>query len=412
MKERNRKRLEFSKTALVCSGGATKAAAFHIGVCLALRDREFSFVGGLSETIPPVDCYPFPRPKYHPRQIATYVGSSAGALIVTMLAAGVSIESVINSFAESTKFKIPGTFRSIPRIQYRDMLSFNWPSKSGLYNLFKKRPVLGKTLESLILGNLKTPGLFTTQGLADYLKNYILPTEHFHELKPDLFVVGTQLDHSRKMVFGRFGTEKTFDEYCQYASNAKISEAVAASMSLPLIYSPFKVKHGEAKSRYYIDGEIRETLSTHVAKENACDLIICSYTHQPYHYKQEIGSLNQYGLPSIIIQSLYQAIEQKVYGAKKAHENKKAAVETVREFFQQKKYPTEELEELVAKLQERIDFNEKLNYLFIHPEPKDREMFFGEHFTLKPEVLQNVVSIGYKRAMAELRKYELVPVSY
>ncbi|MFM8313210.1 MAG: patatin-like phospholipase family protein, partial [Deltaproteobacteria bacterium] len=151
MKERNRKRLEFSKTALVCSGGATKAAAFHIGVCLALRDREFSFVGGLSETIPPVDCYPFPRPKYHPRQIATYVGSSAGALIVTMLAAGVSIESVINSFAESTKFKIPGTFRSIPRIQYRDMLSFNWPSKSGLYNLFKKRPVLGKTLESLIL---------------------------------------------------------------------------------------------------------------------------------------------------------------------------------------------------------------------------------------------------------------------
>jgi predicted acylesterase/phospholipase RssA len=411
LKERNRKRIEFTKTALVCSGGATKAAAFHIGVCLALRDREFSFLGGLSDPITPPDCIPYPTPKTHPKQIATYVGSSAGALIVTMLAAGINIESIINSFAESTKFKIPGNFRSIPKIQYKDMLSFNWPTKTGFYNFFKKRPVLGKTLESLVLGNLKTPGVFTTQGLANYLKNYILPTEHFNELKPDLFVVGTQLDHSRKIVFGRFGTEKTFDEYCQYASNAKISEAVAASMSLPLIYSPYKVRHGENKSRYYIDGEIRETLSTHVAKENNCDLIICSYTHQPYHYKQEIGSLTQYGLPSIIIQSLYQAIEQKVYGARKAHENKKAAIDTVREFFKEKKYPEQDLEILVSKLQTRIDFNEKLNYLFIHPESKDREMFFGEHFTLNPEVLQNVVSIGYKRAMAELRKYELVSIS-
>jgi predicted acylesterase/phospholipase RssA len=410
LKERNRKKLEFSKTGLVCSGGATKAAAFHIGVCLALRDKDFSFIGGLSERITPPDCNPYPRPKHHPKQIATYVGSSAGALIVSMLAAGVGIESVINSFADSTKFKMPGTFRTIPRIQYRDMLAFNWPSKSGISNFFKRKPIMGKTLESMVLGNLKTPGIFTTRGLAQYLKNYILPTEHFNELKSDLFVVGTQLDHSRKMVFGRFGTEKTFDEYCQYASNAQISDAVAASMSLPLIFSPYKVKHGENKSRYYIDGEIRETLSTHVASENGCDLIICSYTHQPYHYKQEIGSLNQYGLPSIIIQSLYQAIEQKVYGARKAHENKKAAVDTVKQFFKEKKYPDQDLEELVHRLQDKIDFNDKLNYIFIHPEPKDREMFFGEHFTLNPEVLQNVVSIGYKRAMAELRRYDLIPM--
>jgi len=410
VRERNRKKLEFTKTALVCSGGATKAAAFHIGVCLALRDKQFSFVGGLAETTPPVDSFPYPRPKYHPLQISSYVGSSAGALIVTMLASGLGIESVINSFAESTKFKMPGNFRTIPRIQYRDMLALNWPSKTGLYNFFKRGPVIGKTLESMVLGNLKTSGLFTTKGLADYLTKHILTTEHFHELKPDLFIVGTQLDHSRKMVFGRFGTEKTFDEYCQYSSNASISSAVAASMSLPLIYSPYKVKHGETKSRYYIDGEIRETLSTHIAKENGCDLIICSYTHQPYHYKQEVGSLTQYGLPSIIIQSLYQAIEQKVYGARKAHENKKAAFETVREFFREKKYPENDLDELIARLQDRIDFNEKLNYIFIHPEAKDREMFFGEHFTLNPEVLQNVVSIGYKRAMAELRRYDLTPI--
>ena len=236
-------------------------------------------------------------------------------------------------------------------------------------------------------------------------------TERFHELKADLFVVGTQLDHSRKIIFGRYGTEKTFDGYFQYASNALISDAVAASMSLPPIFVPYLVKHEGGKERYYIDGEIRETLSTHVAKENGCDLLLCSYTHQPYHYKEEIGSLNHYGISAILIQAVYQAIEQKVYGAKKAHQNKIVALETITEFFREKKYPEQELQELSLRLQERLDFKKNLHYIFIHPEPKDREMFFGDHFTLNAETLQNVVTIGYKRAMAELRRYDLVPLT-
>ncbi len=404
-------RIEFSKTGLICSGGATKAAAFHIGVALALRDKGFSFVGGKSDPITPVNAMPYPQPKYHPHQIATYVGSSAGALISTLLASGVGIESIINSFTDNSDFRIPGNFREIPKISYRDMLSINWPKPKGILKNLRRAPVLASTWESLILRNLKVPGLFTTHGLAEYLRENVLTTDHFHELKPDLFVVGTQLDHSRKIIFGRFGTEKTVDEYSQYASNALISDAVAASMSLPPIYAPYKINHGEGKSRYYIDGEIRETLSTHVGKENGCDLLLCSYTHQPYHYKEEIGSLNQYGIPAIIIQALYQAIEQKVYGAKKAHENKKATLNTVIDFFKQKKYPLEDLNELTKILCDRIDFNFNLNYIFIHPEPKDREMFFGDHFTLNGKTLQNVLTIGYKRAMSELRKYDLIPVT-
>jgi predicted acylesterase/phospholipase RssA len=409
MKTKFRTKIEFTKTGLVCSGGATKAAAFHIGVCLALRDKGFSFVGGKAEIPTPANALPYPKPLYHPNQIATYVGSSAGALICTMLAAGVGIESLINSFAEKSSFRIPGSFKELPRIQYSDMLNVNWPRPMSILRSFKKTPLIGKTLESLLLRNLRVPGLFSTRGLAQYLKNNVLPTEKFYELKPDLFVIGTQLDHSRKIVFGRFGTEKTFNEYCQYASNANISDAVAASMSLPIIYAPYKVQHGEEKSRYYIDGEIRETLSTHVAKENQCDLLICSYTHQPYHYKEEIGSLNQYGIPAIVIQSLYQSIEQKVYSAKRAHQNKKIALNTVREFFKENKYPEEELNVLCKLLGERMDFNESLNYIFIHPESKDREMFFGDHFTLNRDTLQEVVTIGYRRAMSELRKYDLVP---
>ncbi len=410
MKGKFRTRIEFSKAGLVCSGGATKAAAFHIGVALALRDKGFSFVGGKGPDPTFINAIPFPRPKYHPHQIATYVGSSAGAFIVAMLASGVPIESVINSFAKDINFKIPGEFPNIPRLTYREMLAVNWPKPSQLIKSFRTSSVFGKTLESMVLKNLRLPGLFSTKGLGDYLLTNVLPTNRFHELKPDLFIVGTQLDHSRKIIFGRFGTEKTYDPYSQYASNVTISDAVAASMSLPPIYVPYLVHHEGGKQRYYIDGEIRETLSTHVAKENSCDLMICSYTHQPYHFKEEIGSLYHYGVSSIVIQALYQAIEQKVYGAKKAHENKKAALDTVREFFKEKKYPEQDLHELTERLQNRLDFNERLHQLFIHPESKDKEMFFGDHFTLNPRVLQEIVTIGYRRAMSELRKYELVPL--
>lgn len=404
-----KEKIEFTRPSIVFSGGATKAGAFHVGVCLALRDKGFSFVGGKADDHAPVNACPFPRPKYHPHQIASYVGSSAGALVVTMLAAGVSVETLINSFSADPEFKVPGIFAEIPRINYRDVLAPNWPSPSAIVESFRKSPIWGKTLESLVLRNLRLPGFFSTRGLAQYLRSNILPTERFHELKADLFVIGTQLDHSRKIVFCRFGTERDRDDYCQYASNATISDAVAASMSLPPIFAPYLVQHEGGKDRYYIDGEIRETLSTHVAKEYGSDLIICSYTHQPYHFSDKIGSLYYYGVPAIVIQTIYQSIEQKVHGSKKAHENKLVALKTVQEFFAEKKYPPEDLQELTRRLEERIDFRANLNYIFIHPEPKDHEMFFGDHFTMAPSALQKVVTIGYKRAMAALRRYDLVP---
>lgn len=411
VRTKTKTRLAFSKTGLVCSGGATKAAAFHVGVCLALRDKGFTFLGGKATEPAPVNTIAYPRPNRPPQEIGTYVGSSAGALIACLLAAGVSAESLINSLSENSDLSIPGNHPVLPKITYRDMLAINWMKPAQILRNFKQSPLFGRTIESLFLKNLRLPGLFSTRGLAAYLQKNVLPTNDFSELQADLFVVGTQLDHSRKVIFGRYSTGKVFDTYSQYSSNASISDAVAASMSLPPIYAPYPINHPGDKQRYYIDGEIRETLSTHVAKDNGCDLIICSYTHQPYHFKPEIGSLFNYGLAAIIIQTVYQAIEQKVYGARKVHENKVLALETVKKFFAEKKYPKEDLEELSQRLRTALDFKETLNYIFIHPEPRDREMFFGDHFTLDAQSLQNVVSIGYRRGIAELRRYDFTPVA-
>ena len=63
---------------------------------------------------------------------------------------------------------------------------------------------------------------------------------------------------------------------------------------------------------YYIDGEIRDTLSTHVASDHGCETIISSWTHTPYHWHDEVGSLIHYGLPAICTQAIYLLIQQKI----------------------------------------------------------------------------------------------------
>src|SRR4051812_47327353 len=79
------------KIALVCSGGAAKAGAFHLGVALALQEQGFKFYGG---TMPVTGT---PR-QPEPMEISTYVGSSAGSIISSYLAAGYSLDNIFNSF--------------------------------------------------------------------------------------------------------------------------------------------------------------------------------------------------------------------------------------------------------------------------------------------------------------------------
>src|ERR1700730_11825454 len=84
------------KIALVLSGGGVKAAAFHVGVCLALQEKGFKFIGGTRDHVedsPHVN---------DPLAIKTYVGSSAGALISAFLASGHSVEDIIESFEMGT----------------------------------------------------------------------------------------------------------------------------------------------------------------------------------------------------------------------------------------------------------------------------------------------------------------------
>ncbi|HLD74983.1 MAG TPA: patatin-like phospholipase family protein [Bdellovibrionota bacterium] len=383
------------KIAFVASGGAVKAACFHVGVCLALQEKGFHFCGGVKN-----------GHQEHPKNsIEIYVGSSAGAIITSLLAQGYSVDELIDTFRreKGKKSKISLSYMDVFHLAtphfFRKIKHFFSPgtkiAHGGLEALFKNYFTLNT--------------IFTTAGVEKFLRKKTLKTNNFSDLCVEQYIVATQLDSSSKTVFGpKLLSEKGFSEehQCDYYTRTPISIAAAASSSLPPFYQPYPVRKN-GKHIYYYDGEIKKTLSTHVAKDAGADLIISSYTHQPYHYAKAVGSLADYGMPTILIQAVYQSIEQKIRTAKKTHDDKILVIDTVNSFFKSQGFPDEKRKELCDLLSQKLDYKEDLDYIFIHPHPHDYKFFFSDHFSLSGEVMEQTVRSGFKSAVRVLKDYSL-----
>lgn len=394
------------KIGLALSGGGIKAAAFHIGVCLALKEKGFRFAGGTIDEV---------KAKYSDDEkvIKTYVGSSAGAVISTFLASGYSLESIIRAFEKGSEWdllglKEPSSFEtSLKPISYSDIFSLNGKNWIKLLpNLLKGKSMLTGGLEAMVKNGLKINGLVTAKGLERYVREYVWPENSFESLGVELYIVATQLNHSRKVIFGQFD-ETSKSKHIGWANYAKISEAVAASASLPPVFAPYGIKNERGKEIFYFDGEIRDTLSTHVAKDHGCDLVIASYSIQPYHYNESMGSLHEYGIPLIFNQALYQVVQQKIEAHIKAHDAVDKIHHAIRGYFKQKQLPEEDMNKLLNIIEERADYRPDVDFLYIHPNPQDYEMFFADHFSLNPKILSKIVQTGFRSAINQLRKHDL-----
>lgn len=405
---------EKKNIALVLSGGGIKAAAFHIGVCLALREKGFRFLGGSHEDVAK-------KMGNGKNVIKLYVGSSAGAAISTFLAAGYSIESVIDAFQvgvdvskkiltgpnleENSERLRPLSYFDIFHLNSSNFVSFFpklWKEKKN-YSL---RNIYEGGVEALLKNGFKINGLFTTKGLERYMRKHVLADNRFSSLGAQLFIIGTQLNHSRKVIFGDF-PETYKIKTLKYANFATISDAVAASASLPPAFAPYGIRNQKGKKLYFFDGEIRDTLSTHVAADHGADLVISSYSIQPYHFNKEIGSLHNFGIPAIANQALYQVIEQKIERHIKHQKDIRSIYKTIDGYFRQTDLPEEHREKLLEIVRKKTGYKPEVDYIYIHPSPLDHEMFFYDHFSLNPAILDRIVRIGFKSALATLRTYDL-----
>ncbi len=387
------------KVALVCSGGATKAAAFHMGVCLALKEKGFSFRGGLSKSNNSSNI-----PANKPKEISVYVGSSAGSVVASYLASGYTVEEIFNAYLQRES-----NLSSLRPIGYSDLLSLkSSPHEKKDFNILQRvKNISDYVLNAMTSRKIFTlPGIFTTSGLARHIQA-VLPSNEFADYFPELYIVATQLNHSKRVIFSKKKMPSPLDDpTCIYATSANISNAVAASSALPPIFSPYGIKNSKGKIIYYFDGEIRESLSTHVAEDAGADLVISSYTHQPYHYNKEIGSLTKYGIPAIGIQAIYLLVERKIQLAMYNRQQKKAALDAVMEYCKNQQFDEKHRKKIGSILEEKLMIRPNVRHINIHPRATDHQMFFGEHFTLNGSAMERVVQIGFRAAINSLLKFE------
>lgn len=397
---------EKKSIALVLSGGGIKAAAFHLGVCLALREKGFQFAGGTKEEVQLR--YPDDRLTFK-----IYVGSSAGSFITSLLASGHSVESIIDAFergaeSELNKFsRKRKIFTRLKPITYREIFAVNGTNfLDSLPGFLKRKSLVSGGLEAFLKNGFKLNGLFTTRNIERYLRTNVLKENSFSSLGVKSYVIATQLNHSRKVVFGDF--QETYKvKNIKYANFATISDAVAASTSLPPFFAPYGIKNQKGKELFFFDGEIRDTLSTHVAADAGADLVIASYSIQPYHYNPVMGSLHNYGIPLIINQALYQVIQQKIEKHIDHQQQIAAIMSAVDGYFRQQGLPDEHREKLIEILTKRVNFRPEVDWIYIHPSPNDYEMFFVDHFSLNAEILGRIVHIGFRAGIQALRKFDL-----
>ncbi|MCX7807000.1 MAG: patatin-like phospholipase family protein, partial [Deltaproteobacteria bacterium] len=119
-----------------------------------------------------------------------------------------------------------------------------------------------------------TSGLFSISRFERFLRER-LPTNDFRKLSKPLLVTATDLDGHGRFVFGP-----------GYEEEVPISQAVAASCCMPLLFRPYRIG-----DRYFLDGELVRTLSIDLAVSAGAEVVIISNVYRPHVTRRNEPSL-------------------------------------------------------------------------------------------------------------------------
>jgi len=367
------------RVAFVAGGGAIKAYAFHLGVLFGLQDAGFRFRAGTRWN--PIEAPPGSR------EIDTYVGSSAGGCVAAGLVSGQDIDQMRQA--------ILGTASDVPPFGYRVMFAPIAPHPLRYARRIVRRYKLGilKPAHLLDIG-----GLITAAGMERYFRRHVLPTNRFTDLHPNLFLVSTQVNGARKVVFGPSDSlgESGYGSECAYYDNVEISEALAAAVSLPPLFAPYAITNpATGKVFHYYDGEVREPLSMNVAREVGASFTIASSIWRPYSYIDHVGSLAEFGMMTLAEQALHQSVEQKV-ARERAHSRQvERALEAIRELGSGYGLVRHEIERIQERVASELQYR-KMRVLYVAPEPRDADFFFQGSFRFSADLVGRCVDAGYR----------------
>lgn len=336
-------------TALVLSGGATKAFYFHIGALKVLNLNDINSI----------------------------VGTSAGAIVGGLIASEITVDTLIASLNQKElysphfkkaikKFTSTSLFRpNLPHLAFQSFFTTLAGVKFmlALPSLYHKQDLVAEFLDRLILSQRHAPGFFDASELETLFKE-ILPSNDFSKTNIDLYVVATSLDSHERAVFN--GLYDFKDANNHFITDVPIHKAVRASMSIPGMFEPVKIN-----GRYYIDGEVKQTLSMDIGLALA-DRIIISHTYHPV-FLQDTVSVRDSGWLNILKQALQIAFYERI--------------SVWRDIYAQA-YPEKQ-------------------FIWIEPEEDDIRFFLAPEFSFRPEVQREMILAGERAALRALSQLEV-----
>jgi predicted acylesterase/phospholipase RssA len=341
------------KIGLALAGGGPLGGVYEIGALIALNEalEGFDF-----------------------QDADVYVGVSAGALVASLLANGISPEEMARVFIQPR----PGDPRFSPllfmRPAYHEYLR-RCLSIPGLFlkstARYLRNPLRHGLLESYNgLTRAIPTAIFDNRPIERFLaelfgnRGY---TNDFRELDRQLFVVAVDLDTGQAV---RFGAPDT--------SHVGISRAVQASTALPGLYPPVRIG-----GRYFVDGGLKRTLHASVALNEGVDLLFCVNPIVPYDAElaaadaaRRHAKLVEGGLPTVLAQTFRSLIHSRMQIGMKTYDT---------------------------------TFKDAKVVLF-EPDRHDTEMFFSNVFSYANR--ENVCQHAYRTTRRDLRarRAELEPV--
>ena len=236
---------EPSKTAIVLAGGGLTGAVYEVG---ALRAIDAML---LDRTVNDFDII---------------VGTSAGALVGSMLARGITPSEMMRALDGAE----PGASRILPRHLFalnthefiRKGVRFPKTIKNAFAHYLRHRNDMNLFDVLWSLTEALPSGLYDNRVLEQFVqglwKEYGL-SDDFRDVERELYVIATDLDTGKRVVFGAPGWE-----------HVPISKAIAASSAVPLLYRPVRIGDQE-----FVDGAVRGNASLDIAIEAGARLIVC-----------------------------------------------------------------------------------------------------------------------------------------
>jgi NTE family protein len=266
------------KIGLALAGGGPLAVVYEIGALAAI-----------AEAIEGLDL----------NKADIYVGVSAGAVITSALANGVTPHQMCRLFVESDVQAAEGALlfrpetllrpalrelakraRTVPRLLAGSLLHYarNRKSLAGSFERMK---------EAL------PAGFLSSDSLGRYLESVYSQagrTNDFRKLGRKLVIVATDLDTGKAVRFGEAGWDST-----------PISTAVQASAAVPGLFPPVEIN-----GHHFVDGALRKTMHSSIALEEGVELLLLVNPIVPYNarFKAGAGKLVNGGLIDVLSQTI------------------------------------------------------------------------------------------------------------